>query len=153
VGHRKVYRGESGIERSGALSIRRLKMWLHHAVDSELLVDLRVFHVHVLTDLIPVDQILQGPGEVFIGGDHRDELPDIEAALYDLIAADRIEQEWRHLREEVVEKLDQELPLIEIVANPEDAPKPGRDFGSLIVRGIVSVNGGDAFGDLADAAG
>ena len=68
------------------------------------------------------------------------------------VAADHVEQERRHLRQEVVEELDQEFPLVEVVADLEDVPEPGGDIGALVVRGVVDVDRADAVDDLADPA-
>ena len=103
--------------------------------------------------LVPVDQLLDRRRQVLVGGDHRDQLADVEPALERQIAADRVEQERRHLGEEIVEELDEEFPLIEVVADLEDAPQPGADVGALVVRRVVDMDGGNAVDDLADPAG
>jgi hypothetical protein len=37
----------------------------------------------------------------------------------------------RHLRQEVVDELDQELPLVDVETDKEDAAEPAGDFGPL----------------------
>ena len=81
----------SGVGRSGRLLGRRC-VWIFGSmmrVDSELLDHLRVFDLHVLARLIPVDQFLDRPGQILVGGDDRDQLADVELALQRQIAADR----------------------------------------------------------------
>ena len=68
-------------------------------------------------------------------------------------AADQVEQERRDLRQEVVDELDQELPLVEVVADLEDRAETVGDVGALEVRRIVDMDRADAVDDLADAAG
>ncbi len=93
-----------------------------------------------------------GDGQILVGGDDGDELTDVHAALQGEIAADRVEQERRDLCEEVVEELDEELPLIDVVADLEDAPQPRADVGAFVVGCVVGVNGRDAVDDFADPA-
>ncbi len=65
------------------------------------------------------------------------------------VAADRIEQERRHLRQEVIDELDQEFPLINVVANFENSPKPVRYVGAFVIRRVVGAHDVDALEDLA----
>ncbi|MFC6745746.1 hypothetical protein ACFQFG_13755 [Methylobacterium persicinum] len=72
-----------------------------------------VFHLDVQALLVPVDEFLQRRREVAIGGQHRDELADIQLALQGEDAADDVEQERRHLREEIVQVLHRELAPVD----------------------------------------
>ena len=76
-----------------------------------MLGDLIVFHLHVEALLIPVDQLLERRRQLAIGGDDGDELADVERAAQGEIAADRVEEERRHLCQEVVEEFDRELAV------------------------------------------
>ena len=69
------------------------------------------------------------------------------------IAADQIEQERRDLGEEIVDEFDQELPLVDVVPDLEDAPEPRGDVGAFVVRRIVDVDGANAVDDFADPSG
>ncbi len=69
--------------------------------------------------LIPVDQFPDRRRQVAIGGDDRHELADIEPPRQREIATDRVEQEGRHLCQQVVEELDREFAAIEPVADAE----------------------------------
>src|SRR5262249_23697053 len=106
---------------------------------------------HVLARLIPVDQFLQWAGQILIGVDDRHELTDIEPALEGEIAADGVEQERRHLGQEIVDELDQEFPLIENVQDLEDQSETRRDIGPSEMRSGVAVYRTDAVDDFADA--
>ena len=86
----------------------------------EMLDDLVVLDLHVEALLVPVDQLLQRRRQLAIGGDHGDELADVEAAAQREIAADRVEEERRHLRQQVVQELDHELPLVDAEADVEE---------------------------------
>ena len=99
---------------------------IEHVADGELLDDLRVLHLHVEALLVPVDQVLERRGQVLVGGDDGDELADVEAAGDREVAADQIEDERRHLRQQVVDELDQELPLVDVEADEEDLRRAGR---------------------------
>ena len=81
-----------------------------------MLDDLIVLHLHVEALLVPVDQLLQGRRQFAIGADDRDELADVEAAAQREIAADRVEEEGRELRQEIVEEFDDEFALVDLVA-------------------------------------
>ena len=80
----------------------------------EMLGDLIVFHLNVETLLVPVDQLLQGRRQLAIGGDDGDELADVEGAAQGEIAADRVEEERRQLRQEIVEEFDEEFPVVDL---------------------------------------
>jgi hypothetical protein len=119
-------------------------------LDVELLVDLLILDLHVLAHLVPVDQFLQRPRQVLVGADHGNQLADVETTLQREIAADRVEQERGDLGQEVVDELDQEFPLIEVVADREDQAEPRGNIGALEVRRVVAVDRADAVDDLAD---
>ena len=103
--------------------------------------------------LVPVDQLLHRAGQVLVGGDHRHQRADVEAADDHQVAADGVEQERRHLRQEVVEELDQELALVELEADAEDPAQARGDLGALVVRGVVGVDLDRAVDGLGDAPG
>ncbi len=107
--------GELGQRDDERLGFRR-----RHFLAGELLDHLLVLDLDVEALLVPVDQLLHRRGQVLVGGDHRDQRADVELAGDHEIAADRVEQERRHLREEVVEELDHELALVELEADAED---------------------------------
>ncbi len=63
------------------------------AVDVELLDNLRIFHLHILAGLVPVDQFLQRSRQILVGIDDGNKLTDIETALQRKKTANRIKQE------------------------------------------------------------
>ncbi|CAA9327932.1 MAG: hypothetical protein AVDCRST_MAG90-1319, partial [uncultured Microvirga sp.] len=87
------------------------------ALRSEMLHDLIVLHLDVETHLIPVDQFLQGRRQLTIGRDDGDELTDVELPFQSEIAPDGVEEERGHLREEIVQELDHELPPVDAEAD------------------------------------
>ncbi len=119
----------------------------------EVLDDLIVLDLHVEPLLVPVDQLLQRRRQLPIGGDDGDELADVEAAAKREIAADRVEEERRHLRQKIVQELDHELPLVDAEAQVEELEEAMADLGPLPVVGVVDVDGLHAVDDLADPPG
>ena len=71
----------------------------------KLLDDLLVLDLHVEALLIPVDQLLQRRRQVLVGGDDGHELADVELAGDREDSRRPVEDERRHLREEVVQNL------------------------------------------------
>ena len=98
---------------------------------------LLVLHLHVEALLVPVDQLLQRRRQFAIGGDHGDELADVERAADREIAADRVEEERRQLRQEVVEELDDEFPVVDLQRMSKSRDEPLADLGALLVVGVV----------------
>ena len=133
--------------------VELLQRRIEHLRRSEALDDLRVFHLDVEALLVPVDQVLERRGQVLVGGDDGDELPDVEPPGDRQIAAGEVEDEGRDLGEQIVDEFDQELPLIDVEADEEDASETADDLGAFPVRRIVDANAGDAFDELADATG
>ena len=118
-----------------------------------MLHDLIVFDLHVESLLVPVDQLLQGRRQLPVGGDDGDELADIELPAQGEIAAHRIEEERRQLRREVVQELDDELPLVDAEADVEELVEAVADLGALPGGGVVHVHDLDAVDHLADPPG
>ena len=119
----------------------------------EVLDDLIVFDLDVEPLLVPVDQLLQRRRQLPIGGDDGDELADVEAAAQRQIAADRVEEERRHLGQKIVQELDHELALVDAEAQVEELEEAVADLGPLPFVGVVDVDGLDAVDDLADPPG
>ncbi len=131
----------------------RLDLRRRHVLGGELLDDLAVLDLYVHALLVPVDQLLHRARQVLVGRDHRDQRADVEAPRDHQIAANRVEEERRHLRQEVVEELHHELALVELEADVEDAAQPRRDLGALVVGGVVRVDLGRAVDALGDSPG
>src|SRR3954451_22304163 len=119
----------------------------------EVLDDLIVFDLDVEPLLVPVDQLLQRRRQLPIGGDDGDELADVEAAAKGQVAADRVEEERRHLGQKIVQELDHELPLVDAEAQVEELEEAVADLGPLPFVGVVDVDGLHAVDDLADPPG
>ena len=135
----------------GLVAARRIEP--EQALGQELLQHLLVLHLHVEALLVPVDQLLEGRRQVAIGRDHRDELADAELALQGEVAADAVEQERRHLREQVVQELDHELAPVDAQAQVEQPAEAVADLGPLPGLGPVGMHRRDAVHHLADPAG
>ena len=125
---------------------------LPQAFHRELADDLLVLDRHVGPLLIPVDQLLDRRGQVTIGRDHRDELADVEGAGQRQIAANGIEEERRHLREEIIQILDGKFAPEKIGANFIQYTEPATDFGFRKWSDTMDVDRGRPLNDLADAA-
>ena len=104
---------------------------------AELLDHLLVFDLRVLLLQIPVQQLLPWRRHVLVGGERGGERADCQLAVDHEVAADRVEEQRRKLIEEVVQELDQELALVELEADPEDAPQARRDLGAARAVGHV----------------
>src|SRR4029450_3414356 len=102
---------------------------VHHLFHGELLDDLAELHLNIEPLLVPVDELLDRRRQVLVGRDHGHQLPDIERASEREIAPHRVEQEWCQLGEEIVEELDEELPLIKLEADVVDLRQPIADVG------------------------
>ena len=105
---------------ASAESTRRIleQLAVDHARRLELRHDLLVLDADVLLRRVPVEQLLPRVQDVLVRGEHGDERAEREAALDHQVAAHRIEEERRDLREEVVQELDEELALVDVVADP-----------------------------------
>ena len=119
----------------------------------ELIHDLVVLNLDVLALQVPVDQLLDRAGQVFVGHDHGKQLTDVELAGDREIAADRVENERRQLGHEIVQRLDEVFALIKFEADVEDTPEAAHDVGAFPVRGAVDANVGPAVDDFTDAPG
>ena len=135
-------RGEIGRRRVGQRrGLRRTELFDDLI---ELLAD-----VHAL--LIPVDQLLYWRRQVAIGRDDSDELADIERPRQRVIAADRIEQEGRHLREQIVEEFRREFPVEQSITDPEEMIEDPADAAALVTGRTMIGDLRHALDDLADA--
>ena len=132
---------------------RRLQLGGRRFLGGELLDHLVVLDLDVEALLVPVDQLLHRRRQVLVRRDDRDQRTDIQLADDDEVAAHRIEEEGRHLRQEVVEELDQELALVELEADAKDPSQPGGDLGAFPVRRIVRVDLRRAVDTLGNAPG
>jgi hypothetical protein len=151
VDQREVRRLELALARQRRRIGERLHLGRRHLAVGEHLDHLLVLDLDVEALLVPVDQLLHRAGQVLVRRDHGDQRADVEAADDHQVAAHRVEQERRDLRQEVVEELDQELALVELEADAEDAAEARRDLGALVVRGAVGVDLGRAVDRLRDA--
>ena len=153
LGDRHAGQRQLGAERRRRAVGDRLQFLRHHALGLELVDHLFVLDLHVLALLVPVDQLLDRRGQVLVGEQHADHGADVHLAGDGEIAADQVDRERRRLRQEVVPELGDELLLVEIEADLEDAAQPLGDVGALVVGRAVDVDLVDAVGRLGDAAG
>src|SRR5690606_16996699 len=112
----------------------------------------RVLHLNVETLIIPVDQFLYRSRQVLVGGDDRHELADVQTSADRENAAAQVKDEGRELRQEVVDELHHELPLVEVEPDEEDLRQTVRYVGALEVRVVVQANVDGPIDDLADPA-
>ena len=150
--------GDSGQRQLAAERRRRavgdpLQLLGHHALGLELVDDLLVLDLDVLTLLVPVDQLLDRRGQVLVGQQHADHGADIHLPGDGEVAADQVDGERRRLRQDVVPELGDELLLVEVEADLEDAAEPLGDVGALVVGGAMDMDLVHAVGGLGDAAG
>ena len=142
----------AGQRRSGV--VRRI---LNRRVDDlarlELVDHLLVLDLYVEAALVPVDELLDGPRQVLVGGDHRDQGADVEVTVKREQSAAGIEGEGRQLGEKVVEKLDEELAPEDLVTDLEDPAQARGHIGALEIRGVVRVHLDRALDHLADPPG
>lgn len=103
--------------------------------------------------LIPVDQLLEGRGQIAIGGEHRHELADVELSLQGEVPADRVKQERRHLREQVVEVLYRELAAVDFQPQVVEVVEPSADLGPLPAAGVVEHHRLQPVEHFGDASG
>jgi hypothetical protein len=106
----------------------------------ELLDHLIVFDLHVLALLVPVDQFLDRRGQILVGADDGKQRADVELALEGEIAADHEIEKGRRLRHHVVDVFHQELALVKLEADLEDAAQAVDDVGALKIGGVVGVD-------------
>ena len=132
---------------------RRLVIGRQQALGRELLDHLLVLDLDVLQLLVPVDQLLHRAGQVLVGIDHRQKAAEVEPPGDREVAADQVEEVGRHLRQQVVERLDGELQLIDVEADLVDLAESLADLGPLVVRGVVDVDLGAAVDALGDPPG
>ena len=121
-------------------------------LDRELLDHLGVLDCHVEPLLVPVDQLLHRVWQVLVCGNDRYQRTDVETPHDDQVPADRIEQEWRHLRQKVVDELGEELALIVFESGPKQDAEPRRHCRAFVIGCVVGVDFDDAINALADAA-
>lgn len=103
--------------------------------------------------LVPVDQLLEGRRQVAVGGQDRHELADVELALQGEVAADRVEQERCHLREQVVEIFDRELAAVDPQAQVVEPVEAAADLRAFPAAGVVQRHRLQAVEHLGDAPG
>src|SRR6185312_8994341 len=105
----------------------------------ELRHDLLVLDPHVLLRCVPVQKLLPRREDVLVCGEHRNERAERKVAANHEIAADRVEEERRDLREEIVQELDEELAPVDVEANAVDPAEPIADVGALELERIVAA--------------
>ena len=102
--------------------------------------------------LIPVDQLLDRRRQVLVGGNHSNELADIERAGQCEVATDGIEEKRRDLRQQQVEILDCVLSFVERNADLEEVGQPSADLGFGIIGRAVTVDQRRTVDHLTNAA-
>src|SRR3546814_3397233 len=136
----------------------RISDWSSDVCSSDLLRQLElvdhllVLDLHVEALLVPVDQLLDRRRQILVGGDDGNQRADVEAAGDREQAAAGVEHEGRQLGQQVVDELHEELALIDLEADVEDAPQPRREIGALVVGGVVRLHFDAAIDDLTDAS-
>src|SRR5690606_2654538 len=103
--------------------------------------------------LIVAEQLLPRRIQLLVRADHRDQRAEGEIAHDHQVAADRIEEERAELGHEVVDELDEELLLVDLVANVEDDAELLAEARALVLRGVVGPDVAHAGDRLRDAVG
>src|SRR5262249_31416547 len=119
----------------------------------ELLDDLLVLDDDVGALLVPVDQVLDRRRQVAIRADDGDELTDVEPPLQRQIAAEQVEDEWRQLREKVVEIFNREFAAIELQPDVEDGAQPLADLRRVVTDDAVHMQRRRRIHHLAETSG
>ena len=130
-----------------------LERFVEHPGGTELGDHLLVLDAGVLPALVVVEQLLPRRGEVLVGRDRGHQGPDLEAALNDEVAADRIEAERAEVVDGVVQELDDELPDEDAEAHRVDLAEGGGHAGALEGGGVVAADLLDPRNRLPDPVG
>ena len=83
-----------------------------------LVFDLRIHHA-----LVVFQQLFPRLHQLLVGAEDSDELADIQIAPQNKDAADRIEQEWCRLEQEIVREISEGLVLVDFHPDFENARK------------------------------
>ncbi len=129
------------------------QLGVDHPGRLELLDDLLVGDLRICLDLVVVEQLLPRRAEILVGGEHRDQRAERQAALDDQIAADREEEERRQLADEVVEELHEEFAVVDLEPDVVDHAEDMSEIGQLQLDRIVGVDLDDAGGGFLDPVG
>src|SRR5437763_1688083 len=120
VHHTDIGRSDLAMQRFELLRRFEQQAFVEHIRNLELLDDLLVFDRHVLLVLIEVKQLLPRRRYVLIGGKHRDQRAERELALDHKISADQEKQERRRIADHIVEKVYEEVEVIDLYQNIVD---------------------------------
>ena len=122
--------------------LRRFGGWTvgHEIADVELRDDLFVTDTGVLLGLIEVEKFLPGRGKILVGGENCDQRAERQVAGDHQIAADRKKEERRQLGDEIIEKFDEELLVVDAVADIEDTAEHFRETRHFVARRVVGAN-------------
>src|SRR5262249_3193785 len=145
--------GKLACQRHHLLGFGEQQVRIGHAGGLELLDDLLVSDPRVLLDLVEVEELLPGRGEILVGRNDRNERAERQGASDDEIAADRIEEERRQLVDQVVEELREEFALINLEADVINATQDVRKVSELQLDCIVSLDLDDARCGFLDLVG
>src|SRR5205814_5887565 len=105
LGERQIGDRQFAGQRQDLFRLGEQQAGIGHAGGLELLDDLLVGDPRVLLDLIEVEELLPGRGEILVSGEDRHQRAERQGAPDDEIAAQRVEEERRQLTYEVIEKL------------------------------------------------
>ena len=108
VGHDREFAGE----RRQSFRLGHLQTGVDHPGGLELFYDLLVFDPRILLDLIKIEEFLPRRSQIFVCRQHRDQSAERKISADHQITADRIEEKRRKLSNEIVQKLDKELTLV-----------------------------------------
>src|SRR4029077_8106030 len=110
-------------------------------------------------DLVEVEQLLPGRGQILVGGEDRHQRAERQIALDDQIAAQRIEEERRQLPNEIVEEFGEEFAAVDLEPDVINHTQNAGKVGQMQLDRVVCLDLDDAavrfldpVGDLADGA-
>ena len=119
-GERQVDGAQLARERHRLGRVRALQRLVAQPGGIELGDHLLELDLRVPGQLVVVEQLLPRRVQLLVRADHRHQRAERQVARDHQIAADRVEEERAELRDEVVEELDEELLLVDLVADVED---------------------------------
>ena len=136
------------IERlAGLLDLQRLVAGPRRVELGDHLLEL---DLRVPQHLIVGQQLLPRRVQLLVRADHRDQRAEGQIARDDQVAADREEEERAELGDEVVEELDEELLLVDLVADLVDHAEIAAEPRALVLGRVVGANVAHAGDGLPD---
>ena len=149
----QIGRRHLAVKRFEFVGVGILLVFIHQPLRLELADHLVIFDARIGLDLIIGQQCLPRRRQILIGRQHSDQRAQRYFVIDHQIAADREEEERRELGQQIVEKLDEELFVIDLKTDCEDRSQALGKIGQFVLRRVVGVNFLDAGNRFADLLG